>query len=225
MQGHNRAKTKKLLKQLFVGNNPKTALTSLMDFTGVQETQGHPSAAERPQSASVDTETTATLTPPCEECTGKDQNRGSYAILAALLGGIGIAAIAVGVAIACTGVGGPVGGGASIAGATLLVVAGAVACGAGLTSGGVGCGEAMKQTKKRTATTEDATVAIEEYEGTEQMGTTQSLDRPHHGDPLIRSRDRQQQGDEASFCTINGAGTSATCTSYNPLNWPVSQAA
>ena len=192
MKGRDNSKTKKLLKQLFIGKNPKTALASLKDFTGIQ--------AECVQ-----------------EANGQQTNSNtySYAILAAVLGGVGIAAIGVGVAIACTGVGGPVGCGASIAGATLLLLAGAIACGGGIAAGGVMCGRAMKQAKKKDTTEEHREGEREELKITE----AHEIPCPHD-DPLIRRVDKIQES--TMIGSFSGTGTSVpSCCSYNPHNWPV----
>ena len=180
---------KRLLKQLFIGKNPKTALVSLMNLTQVATTDS---------------------TSPCEE--SKKDDRKSYAILAAVLGGMGIAAIGVGVAIACTGVGGPVGGGASIAGAVLLLAAGAITVGAG----GVASTKLVKRTNEDVATDENE-------EGEELKKTNETL---HHEDPLVRpenqlqaqdQQDKPQDGDKKASVSTS---TSASCTSYNQLNLP-----
>ena len=212
MKGRDGSKTKKLLKQLFIGKNPKTALRSLMEFTGVQEDYLFTAGRSH----------TDANTPPCdhEECVKDDKHRistRSYALLAAVLGGMGIAAIGVGVAIACTGIGGPVGCGASIAGATLLLLAGIVTIGASTpTTVGAMCGRAMKQTKK-----DD--IATEEHEDgeIEGPGFTEGRDIPRapHEDPLIRSGDDQQY--TASAGSSRRFGTSTPCRSYNLYNWPV----
>lgn len=208
MKGRDGSKTKKLLKQLFIGQNPKTALKSLMEFTGVQE--DYLLTAGRLH--------TDTNTPPYEECVKDDQHRistRSYALLAAVLGGMGIAAIGVGVAVACTGIGGPVGCGACIAGATSLLLAGIVTIGASTTTAGVMCGRAMKQTKKEDVTTEEHEDG--ELEG---AGFTEGRDIPRaHEAPLIRSGDDQQY--KASADSFRSFGTSTPCRSYNQLNLPV----
>ena len=191
MKGRDNSKTKKLLKQLFIGKNPKTALASLKDFTGIQ--------AECVQEANGQQ---------------RSSNTHSYAILAAVLGGMGIVAIGVGVAIACTGVGGPVGCGASIAGATLLLLAGAIVCGGGIAAG-VMCGRAMKHAKKEDTTEEHREGEREELKITE----AHEIPRPHD-DPLTRRVGKIQ--DSAMIASFSSTGTSVpSCRSYNPHNWPV----
>ena len=190
MKGRDNSKTKILLKQLFIGKNPKTALASLLEFTGIQE--------ERTKEG-------------CKQ----HSNTPSYAILAAVLGGMGIAAIGVGIVIACTGVGGPVGCGASIAGATLLLLAGAVVCGGGIAAVGVMCDRAVRQRKgKDLKGEEDNDGEIEETMITEPREIP-----PPHDDPLIRG-----VGIQVTASVVDSLKSSLTsgpsCRSYNPHNWP-----
>ena len=195
MKGRDNLKTKMLLKQLFLGKNPKTALASLMDFTGIQ--------AECVQEANGQQ---------------RSSNTHSYAILAAVLGGVGIVAIGVGVAIACTGVGGPVGCGASIAGATLLLLAGAIVCGGGIAAG-VMCGRAMKQAKKKN----DAFDSEEDNNGEpeEPKITTEAREIPPFADPLIRRSDVHVHVSSVNSlrCTVS-SGSSCKSYIHNQQNWP-----
>ena len=194
MKGRDNSKTKMLLKQLFLGKNPKTALASLMDFTGIQ--------AECVQEANIKQ---------------TSSNTHSYAILAAVLGGMGIVAIGVGVAIACTGVGGPVGCGASIAGATLLLLAGTVVCGGGIAAG-VMCGRAMKQAKKKY----DAFDSEEDNNGEpEEPKFTEAREIPPFGDPLIRRSEVQAQVSSVnSLRCVVSSGSSCKSYIHNRQNWP-----
>lgn len=183
LQGHDMQQKKKVLKQLFVGNNPQTALTGLVEFTQVLEAQDHPCTAQRPHDASVNTETTATNPPPSKECKKFDKRKRLPAVLAAALGGIGIATIGVGIAFTVTGLGAPVGIALKVVGGTLLAVVATAPLGAGA----VAFDKAFITTKKRDTTTE----------------------KPEEGET--------PKADNIS----NSAGTSASCTSYNPLNLPV----